>query len=353
MERFGLNGTLKVFGAPAEEMLLSRPYFVRDGYFDDVDLAFHPHVSDDFRSGYGLMQSALISATFTFHGESAHAATGPWKGRDALDAVVLMDAGMAQYREHMEPDMRAHRVITNGGEQPNVIPAKAAIWWYFRHPQAEGTRKLFAQAEKIAQGAALMTNTEVSVDVHAAVWPTRGNQILAELVARNIAAVGMPAWNDEDQQFARALQRGAGVAEDGLKATPSELRGPSKQRSSSNDSGDVTWKVPSGRIYFPANVPNIAYHHWAAGAALATPIAHKGGVAGATVLAASVIDVLSDAALVANAKAVFADELGGVAYRSLLPGGQPPPADLNAEAMDRWRLLMRPHYVRESPVFVP
>jgi aminobenzoyl-glutamate utilization protein B len=353
MERFGLGGTLKVFGAPAEEMLLSRPYFVRDGYFDDVDLAFHPHVSDDFRSGYGLMQSALISATFTFRGESAHAATGPWKGRDALDAVVLMDAGMAQYREHMEPAMRAHRVITNGGEQPNVIPAKAAIWWYFRDPQAEGARKLFAQAEKIAQGAALMTNTEVSVDVHAAVWPTRGNQVLAELVARNIAAIGMPAWDDDDEQFARALQRGAGVAEDGLRTTPSPLNGASKQRSSSNDSGDVTWKVPSGRIYFPANVPNIAYHHWAAGAALATPIAHKGGIAGATVLAASVIDVLGDAALVANAKAVFADELAGVAYRSLLPGGQPPPAELNADAMARWRPLMQPHYVRESPVFVP
>jgi aminobenzoyl-glutamate utilization protein B len=199
----------------------------------------------------------------------------------------------------------------------------------------------------------MMTNTEVSVDVHAAVWPTRGNQVLAELVARNMAAIGMPAWDDDDQEFARALQRGAGAPEVGLNATPSPLRGPSKQRSSSNDSGDVTWKVPSGRVYFPANVPGIAYHHWAAGAALATPIAHKGGVAGAMAVAVSVIDVLTDPALVANAKEVFAEELDGVAYRPLLPEGQPPPAGLNADAMARWRPLMQPHYVRESPAFVP
>ena len=122
MEQFGLKGTLKVFGAPAEEQLVSRPYFVRDGWFDDVDVAFHDHIGGDFGVGYGLIQSALVSATFTFHGETAHAGVAPWSGRDALDGVVLMDMGMAQYREHMMPTMRAQRVITEGGDQPNVIP---------------------------------------------------------------------------------------------------------------------------------------------------------------------------------------------------------------------------------------
>ena len=159
MERFGLTGTLKVFGAPAEEQLISRPYFVRDGWFDDVDVAFADHIGPGLSVGYGLIQSALISATFTFHGETAHAGVAPWKGRDALDGVVLMDMGLAQYREHMMPTMRAHRVITNGGNQPNVIPRTAAVWWFFRDSTAEGARKLFEQAKKIAQGAALMTNT--------------------------------------------------------------------------------------------------------------------------------------------------------------------------------------------------
>jgi aminobenzoyl-glutamate utilization protein B len=98
MDKFGLKGTLKVFGGPAEEQLVSRPYFVRDGWFDDVDLAFHNHIGGEFSATHGLLQSALISATFTFHGETAHSGVAPWNGRDALDGVVLMDVGMAQYR---------------------------------------------------------------------------------------------------------------------------------------------------------------------------------------------------------------------------------------------------------------
>src|SRR6266850_7832290 len=193
MERFGLKGTLKVFGGPAEEQLVSRPYFVRDGWFDDVDVAFHNHIGAEFASSYGLLQSALISATFTFHGETAHAGVAPWKGRDALDGVVLMDMGLAQYREHMTPSMRAHRVITNGGHQPNVVPRQAAIWWFFRDLSAEGATGLFEQAKRIAQGAAMMSNTTVKVEVLSAVWPLRCNRTLAELVQRHIEVAGMPA----------------------------------------------------------------------------------------------------------------------------------------------------------------
>lgn len=351
MERFKIPGTLKVFGAPAEEQLISRPYFVRDGYFDDVDLAFHDHISSDLRTDYGLTQSAMVSATFNFRGESAHASVAPWKARDALDAVVLMDMGMAQYREHMMPTMSAQRVITNGGEQPNVIPAKAAVWWYFRDANAEGARKLFEQAKKIAQGAALMTNTDVDVEVMAAVWPSRGNQVMAEAVQRNIEAIGLPKWTEEEQALALALQKRAGVKEDGLRHSPAALTGPSKQGPSSNDSGDVSWKVPMVRVQFPANVPGISYHHWAAGAALATSIAHKGGLVGAKALAASVLDFLKDPALVAAAKDGFRREIGEVKYRPLLPEGQKPPVELNAAAMAKFRSSMEAHYVRERPVF--
>jgi aminobenzoyl-glutamate utilization protein B len=190
IDHFGLKGTLKVFGAPAEEQLISRPYYVRDGWFDDVDVAFADHIGTGHSVGYGLIQSALISATFTFHGEAAHAAVVPWKGRDALDAVVLMDMGLAQYREHMIPTMRAQRVITNGGNQPNVVPRTATMWWMFRDSAADGVLKLFEQAKKIAEGAALMTNTSVETGVISAVWPVRGNRTLAELFQREIERLG-------------------------------------------------------------------------------------------------------------------------------------------------------------------
>lgn len=352
MDKYGFKGTLKIFGAPAEEQLVSRPYYVRDGWFDDVDVAFHDHVGQVFGCGYGIMQSALISATYSFHGETAHAGVVPWKGRDALDAVVLMDMGMAQYREHMMPTMRAQRVITNGGDQPNIIPRFASVWWYFRDSTAEGARKLLDQAEKIAKGAALMTNTEVEIDVMAAVWPSRGNQTLAELVTANIDAVGMPEWSEEEQQLARTLQEKAKVKVEGLKREVMPAKAASVQKPSASDSGDVSWKVPQAKFYYPANIPNINSHHWAAGVAIAHSIAHKGAVAGAKAMAGAVIDCLKNPEIVAEAKRTFQAELAGVEYKPLLPLGQKPPVTLNKAMMEKWRPEMTKHYVKKKPVFV-
>jgi aminobenzoyl-glutamate utilization protein B len=351
MEKFGLKGTLKVFGAPGEEQLISRPYYVRDGWFDDVDVAIHDHISGGFDTVYGLTHFAAVSAYFTFHGETAHASTTPWKARDALDAVVLMDMGMAQFREHMETTMRAHRVIKDGGDQPNTIPARAMVWWTFRAPTAEGARSLFDQGKKIAEGAALMTNTTVSVEVMSAVWPVRTNQGMAEVIQRNIELVGMPGWTEEEHDFARKLQAAAKVKVSGLRPKVTPLEGMSQQRSPSNDCGDVSWKVPMGRVGFPSNVPHVPYHHWAGGAALASSIAHKGAVAGAKALGASIVDLMSDPALVQRAKETFAQEIGEIKYRPLLPPEQKPPVDLNREMMDAYRPLMEPNYVKERPRF--
>ena len=353
MEKFGLNGTLKVFGAPAEEQLLSRPYLVRDGGFDDVDLAFHNHIAGNFGVGYGLIQAALVSATFTFHGETAHAGVAPWRGRDALDGVVLMDMGLAQYREHMTPSMRMHRVITEGGDQPNVVPRRASVWWYFRDSTAEGAGKLFEQAKRIAEGAALMSNTEVETDVMSAVWPVRGNRTLAELVEREIETVGLPTWSEEEDALARAIQAKVNVPADGLARQYVPMKGPAVQKAAANDAGDISWKVPMVKLYFPATVPNISFHHWVAGVPLATSIAHKGAVAGAKVMAASIVECFNTPAVVAEARRTFKEELGGIEYRSLLPPGQKPPATLNRATMEKFRPLMAAHYLKEKPTFVP
>jgi aminobenzoyl-glutamate utilization protein B len=351
MEEFGLKGTLKVFGAPAEEQLVSRPYFVRDGYFDDVDIAIADHIGAGYGVGYGLIQSALISATFTFHGETAHAGTAPHKGRDALDGVVLMDMGMAQYREHMTTTMRAHRVITNGGNQPNVIPRTAAVWWFFRDSTADGAMKVFEQAKKIAQGAALMTNTTYDVDVMAAVWPVRGNRTLAEMMQRDIELVGLPEWSKEEDELARAVQAKAKVPVVGLERSITPLKGPAVQKPAANDAGDVSWKVPMVKFYYPANVPGISFHHWAAGTALATSIAHKGAVAGSKVMAASIVECFKNPAIVEEAKKTFKEEIGGVEFKSMLPPDQKPPVELNRAMMEKFRPAMREHYVKDTPVF--
>ena len=351
IQSLGLSGTLKVFGAPAEEQLISRPYFVRDGHFDDVDIAFHSHVLDEFKTEFGLAQLGMISAQFTFLGMSAHSAMSPWEGRDALDAVVLMDVGMAQFREHMKPGMSAHRVITEGGTQPNVIPARTTCWWFFRDRSPEGVRALFEQGERVARGAAMMANCDVETTIMAGVWPVRGNETVARVIQNNIDAVGMPGWNAGEQEFARKLQHGAGKPQTGLRNSITPLTGPCEPIMASNDCGDVSWVVPMGRVWFPGNIPHAAFHHWSAGAALTTSIAHKGALAGAKALSASALDFLTSVDAVDEAWKSFAAEIAGVTYKSLLPATQQPPVELNRALMERYRPLMEPHYLHGSPEF--
>lgn len=351
MQEHGIPGRLKVFGAPAEEQVISRPYFVRDGWFDDVDIALAPHIGREFSVGYGLIQSALISAVFTFHGQSAHAGVEPWNGKDALDAVVLMDAGLAQYREHMYPGTRMQRVILNGGSQPNVVPKTASIWWYFRAPDAAGARRLFETAQRHADGAALMTDTKVEVSVKSAVWPVRGNAVLAKLVEENFIRVGNPDWSEAEHELARSIQVAAGTGPVGLSTSIKRMAGPAVQRPAANDAGDISWKVPHAKMYYPANIPGVGYHTWTAGVALATSIAHKGIIAGSRALAGAVLEALIQPDIVETAKTSFKEELGDVAYESMLPPQQAAPIELNADAMSRYRPEMRPHYREGKPVF--
>jgi aminobenzoyl-glutamate utilization protein B len=350
MDEHKLPGTLKIFGAPAEELLIPRPYFVRDGYFKDVDVAFHTHIGEQLRTEYGVRQYALISAEFTFRGQSAHSASAPWAGRDALDAAELMSMGFDKLREHLEPTHRSHRVISHGGEQPNVIPGNSRIWWFFRETTIDKAQQNFEKAKKVAEGAAIMTNTQWSVQVFSAIWPTRGNRTLAEVTQRNIEMVGMPKWTADEENLAKALQRNLNAKPEGLHKEISPLR-ESRQTASSNDAGEVTWIVPTGRVTFPANIPGIPNHHWAAGVAPATSIAHKGAVAGAKVLAASVIDFLMKPELVEEAKSTFKKETAGFQYKSFLPPDQKPPIYLNKESMERYRPLLARHYLKEKPKF--
>jgi len=345
MDQHHLQGTIKLFSAPAEEQGISRPYFVRDGYFKDVDAAFHAHVGSDLATSYGPRQYAVLSVEYEFFGKTAHAATSPWTGVSAADAAKLMDIGWDVLREHLPPTQRSHSVIVNGGVQPNVVPDYAKIWFYFRESTYEGANSLYLKARKVAEGAALMTGATWKEKVLSACWPTRDNKTMAEIVQSNIELVGMPAWTPEEQGLARSIQKSAGVKEAGLETKIEPLR-PAVQSTSSNDSGDITWTVPHGRITFPSNIPGVPFHHWAAAIAEATSIAHKGTVAGAKVMAGSIIDLLTKPDLLARAKETFKAEVAGSAYRSLLPEGQKPPVDLNAEEMARFRDQMKPHYLR-------
>ena len=202
MERYKIPGSVAISFGPAEEQILSRPFLVRAGQFKNADAAVLVHIGDNFGTGYGLLNYAAISAKFTFHGKTAHGAVNPWEGRDAVDAVELMDIGYDKLREHLRPTQRAHRTITIGGIQPNIIPDLGQIWWFVRDANAPWAKENFDKLVNIGKGAALMTGTTMDMEVVASAWPQLGNKVMAEAIQKNIDAVGMPKWTDAEVAFA-------------------------------------------------------------------------------------------------------------------------------------------------------
>jgi aminobenzoyl-glutamate utilization protein B len=190
----------------------------------------------------------------------------------------------------------------------------------------------------------------MDMDVVASAWPQLGNKAIAEAISKNIQAVGMPSWSDEEQKFAHAFQKSAGKPEVGLRAAVTPL-GQRPQTSASNDNGDVTWNVPTGLLSFPASVPGIPYHNWVAAVTPTSTIAHKGMVVGAKVLAASMLDLLSSPELLAAAKAEFQAATKDTPYFSLLPAEAKPQVDMNKALMEKFRPQLAKYYKHVSPRF--
>jgi len=209
MQRHNIPGTVAVSFGPAEEQLASRPYLVRAGYFKDVDAIIYLHIGEGLTTGYGLLNYAAISSIFTFQGKTAHGAVNPWDGKDAVDAVELMDIGFDKLREHLRPTYRAHRTITAGGIQPNIIADKGQIWWFVRDAGMPAAKETYDKLLKIAEGAALMTGTTWEVKYAASAWPQLASKTIAESVQKNIEMVGMPKWSEQEQQFAKDFQKAA------------------------------------------------------------------------------------------------------------------------------------------------
>src|SRR5262249_1480517 len=209
MEREKLPGTIVIWPGVAEELLGGKAFMVRAGRFKDVDAVLFTHVGDDLSTTWGTpnRSSGLVSVEYTFEGESAHAAAAPERGRNALRAVELMNIGWDFRREHLRPEQRSHYVITNGGDQPNVVPPLASVWDFFRETDFANIKKNYDIGNRIAEGAAMMTDTKVTRQLIGTAAPRHFNRTLAEALQVNIEKVGMPTWTEDEQTFAKAVQR--------------------------------------------------------------------------------------------------------------------------------------------------
>jgi aminobenzoyl-glutamate utilization protein B len=351
MERENIDGTLLLWPGIAEEQLGGKAYFVRDGVFDGVDVNLFTHVSSNFSTSWGQSGgNALVSAQFRFAGETAHSAGAPWRGRSALDAVMLLAQAWEYKREHLRPPQRSHYVIVDGGDQPNVVPQTATIWFFFREVDYERVMELYDAAKRMAEGAALMTDTKVdTVMTIGSAWGRHFNRPVAEAAYANIRRVGLPSWSEDDVALARGLQRELDQEVVGLPREIGPLTGPVDLARSlgggSDDIGDVSWNMPTITLRYPANMPGGPGHNWANGIAMATPIAHKGALAGAKVQALTVLDLLLDGRTVDMAWKYFEDvQTAETTYTPFITAEDRPATWLNEDIMARWREQMRPFY---------
>jgi len=325
----GATGTIRLYGTPAEETLIGKVYMLREGLFRDADVVLTWHASDETRADFDYSK-AMVSAKFRFRGLPAHASVSPHEGRSALDAVELMNVGTNFLREHVRQDARIHYVITQGGGQPNVVPAETEVWYYVRADKHSDVERYFERVTGIAGGAALMTGTtlapvQVDTDVHE-VLP---NRTLAEVVDRNLRQVGPPAFTEDEKAFARRTQEPLGRPfEKPLAESIEPLPAAPGQEAGSTDVGDISWHVPVGSLVVASYTFGAPAHSWQIVSCTGMSIGEKGMLVAAKTLAGAALDLIQSADLVAKAKADFHKVRDPLEYKTLIPEGQQAPASI-------------------------
>ena len=324
--RPGRQGSIRLYGSPAEEGGSGKVYLVRAGLFDDVDAVLHWHPAD--RNAAGPATSlANKSARFTFHGVSSHAASAPERGRSALDGVEAMNYMTNLLREHVPETTRIHYVITRGGEAPNVVPDLSQVYYYVRHPDAASLQSIWARVEAAAQGAASGTGTEVSIEVMHGNHSLLPNQMLARVMDKNLRRVGGLRYSATEQAFAERIRQT--LPEEALslgsELVVQEFR--TTHGKGSTDVGDVSWVVPTAGMQVATWVPGTAAHSWQAIAAGGTSIGAKGMMVAAKTLALTAVDLLKARSLLKSAREELERRRGpDWSYQALL-GDRNPPLD--------------------------
>jgi aminobenzoyl-glutamate utilization protein B len=360
MEKEKIQGTLMLWPGIAEELLGTKAYYIRDGYFKDVDACIFTHVANNLGVGYGDGGgTGMVSVKFSFEGAAAHAAGAPWRGRSALDAVELMNIGWNFRREHLELSQRSHYVISDGGDQPNVVPSKASVWYYFRERSYPDIKKLFDIGVKMAEAASMMSDTKYSYEILGSAWPGHFNKPIAEAMYSNMKIVGLPKWSDEDQLLAMATQiemkankvEGLAVKIDtlGLPSPSGTINVMGRQLMAmgggSDDIADISWSLPTVVLRYPSNIPGLPGHHWSNAISMATPIAHKGIVVGAKAEVMTILDMLLKPELLKNAWEYYrTEQTKEIKYTPLVGDKDQPAIYLNQKTMAEFAPKLKPLY---------
>jgi aminobenzoyl-glutamate utilization protein B len=336
-------GRVRYYGCPAEEGGAAKTFMVRAGAFDDADIAitWHPN---SFWEVAVTPSLANTRADFIFTGRTAHAAASPHLGRSALDAVELMNVGVNYMREHMPSDARVHyALLDTGGIAPNVVQAHARVRYSIRARDLPGMNELVGRVHKIAQGAALMTETKMEMRIISAVSNVLDNTPLEQTLHRIMEELGPPHFDEADKAFAAKIQStltdkdiasvfhsiGMDPTDRPLADFIVPLDARRNPQIGSTDVGDVSWVVPTVQVHAPTVAIGTPFHTWQVVAQGKSPHAHKAMVQAAKAMAALGVKALNEPELIASAKADLAKRTARTPYVSPLPDNVAPPLDMS------------------------
>ena len=323
----GTQGTIRVYGTPAEEGGAGKVYMARAGLLDDVDAVLHWHPGSSNSAG-ATSSLANKSAKFRFYGEASHAAVSPERGRSALDGVEAMNYMVNLMREHVPQETRIHYVITSGGEAPNVVPAFAEVFYYVRNPDVANVKTIFEKVVKAAEGAALGTNTEMDYEVIHGLYNLLPNETLARVMHKNLEKVGGVKYSSADTDFAKKILDTYSIdvsLDDAQKIEPFVVR--EKGSGGSTDVGDVSWLVPTAGMRAATWVPGTSAHTWQAVAAGGTDIGFNGMMVAAKTLTLTAMDIFKDPSLTVKAREELIRRQGKNFVYEALVGNRKPPLD--------------------------
>ena len=325
LEETGTSGTIKFFGTPAEEGGSGKVYMVRAGLFNDLDIALHWHPAD-LNSANPWSTNANVSAKFRFSGIASHAAGAPDKGRSALDGVEAMNYMVNMMREHVPQETRIHYVITGGGGiAPNVVPAKAEVYYYVRYSDANELMNIFQRVVKAAEGAAMGTGTEMKYEIMGGVHTVLPNVALSKILDSNLKEVGGVIYNEEEKEYAEKIRASLMNPKMPMKAAETITPFIMFNIPASSDVGDVSWIVPTAGLATAAWIPGTPAHSWQAVSCGGTSIAMKAMMNAAKALTFSAIDLYMNTDYIELAKKEFLERRGtDYVYKPILGDREPP-----------------------------
>lgn len=324
MQRGQLKGTIRFYGTPAEEKIFGKLYLAREGMFNDLDVCLDWHPSADTRANVQSSQ-ALVDFTVEFNGRAAHAAVDPWNGYSALDGLEFYTNALNYLREHVQPTVRIHYVIQNGGEVANVVPDYTRVWTRIRDAKREGMLQVFERAKEIARGASIMAGVSYEIKLMSGLYELLINRTGAAVLQKNLELLGPISYTPEEIEFAKEIQKATGKDPLGLNGSILPLEVTRDQpNGGSTDVGDISWIVPEISLAATTAPIGTPWHSWPVVACAGMSIGHKGMALASKALALTMADLFTDENLRKKIRIEFEERRGDHQYKALLPDGPPP-----------------------------